>query len=538
MPTSDSPSVAVLRGRVSRGSVLAVVAIAAVALALVTACAREGVSPRPAAPIGAAGVGSAPSSVRRVARVTLASGVASVSVPSSFLGISTEYVTIPVWARHLEVLNRVLSMLRIDGPLRLRIGGDSADRTFWAPTRELPEWIFELTPSWLTGVRNIVNRSDVRLILDLNLITATPQIAARWAATAEAKLPKRSIIAFEIGNEPDIYNRTLWRRLIIGGGSRPLPTKVTAGGYASAFASYARALIRVAPGVPLLAPALANPQKNAYWVTRLLRAPHPGLRGVTAHRYPYSACARPGSRTFPTIAGVLSQNATAGMARTALHVEHISDRAHLPLWLTEINSVTCGGTRGVSDTFATALWAPDALFELVRAGVESASVHVRADAINMAFSLTRSGLVAHPLLYGMVLFARTLGPGARLIPLRVHDPGSPGLKAWAVQLPGGVLHVLLINKTSRAARASIDVPASGAGTVQRLLAPSVRSTSGVTLDGQSLNAQGRWQGNAATETVSRDAGGYTVRLTPFSAALVTLADPSTHGATASTVHTR
>jgi hypothetical protein len=256
------------------------------------------------------------------------------------------------------------------------------------------------------------------------LVTATPRVAARWAATAEAKLPRRSIVAFEIGNEPDIYSRSSWQRAVIGGGSKPLPRTVTARSYAYAFASYARALMRAAPGVPLLAPALANPQKHAPWVTELLNKPHPGLGGVTVHRYPLSACSRPGSPTFPTIGRVLSENATAGMARTAVRVEHISDRARLPLWLTEINSVTCGGTRGVSDTFATAPWAPDALFELVRAGVESASVHVRADAINMAFSLTRSGLVAHPLLYGMVLFARTLGPGARLIALRVQAPRS------------------------------------------------------------------------------------------------------------------
>ena len=39
--------------------------------------------------------------------------------------------------------------------------------------------------------------------------------------------------------------------------------------------------------------------------------------------------------------------------------------AGLRFRLDEVNSVTCGGTRGVSDTFATALWAPDALLSLL-----------------------------------------------------------------------------------------------------------------------------------------------------------------------------
>lgn len=522
MLISDPPLTDPAGRRRTRGAVIVGVAVAAAMVALAVFFVVGGARHRSPESASTQAVGGASRSGQLEARVTLASGVAPVVVPRSFLGISTEYWTVPVWARRMDLLNRVLSMLRVDGPLRLRIGGDSADHAFWAPTRELPEWIFELTPSWLKQVGNIVRLSDARLILDLNLVTATPRTAARWAATAEAKLPKRSIVAFEIGNEPDIYNRSSWRRTIVGGGSRPLPPRVTAASYASAFASYARALMRAAPGVPLLAPALANPQKHAYWVTKLLSAPHPGLRGVTAHRYPYSACSRPGSPTFPTVARVLSDNATVGMARTAIRVEHISDRAHLPLWLTEINSVTCGGTPGVSNTFATALWAPDALFELVRAGVESASVHVRADAINMAFSLTQSGLVAHPLLYGMVLFARTLGPGARLIPLHVPASGSPHLKAWAVQLHGGVVHVLLIDKTGRPARVWLDLPATGAGTVQRLLAPSVASTSGVTLDGQSLSPQALWHGSRHTETVNKRPGGYPISLTPYSAALVTL----------------
>lgn len=59
------------------------------------------------------------------------------AIPPSFLGISTEYWALPLWARHLSLLDRVLALVRGPGPLVLRIGGDSADRTFWSPVREL-----------------------------------------------------------------------------------------------------------------------------------------------------------------------------------------------------------------------------------------------------------------------------------------------------------------------------------------------------------------------------------------------------------------
>jgi Glycosyl hydrolase family 79 C-terminal beta domain len=245
------------------------------------------------------------------------------------------------------------------------------------------------------------------------------------------------------------------------------------------------------------------------------------LIGVIAHRYPYAACARPGAPTVPTIARVLSENATAGMARTAVKVEHISDRARLPLWLTEINSVTCGGTRGVSNTFATALWAPDALLELVQAGVESASVHIRADAINMAFSLTPHGLIAHPLFYGMVLFARTLGPGARLVPVHLAAPAALHLKAWAVRIDGGLVHILLIDKGPRPARLRLRLPLTGAATVQRLTAPDVTATAHVSFAGRRLGRAGTWVGAPHTETVTPGSSGYVVSLPRYSAALIT-----------------
>jgi len=440
-----------------------------------------------------------------------------VAVPSSFLGVSTEYWTVPIWAQHMTLLTRVLGMLGVDGAIRLRIGGDSADRVWWSPTKEQPEWVFELTPGWLRQVSRIVRLTHVHLILDLNLVTATPALAARWAKTALAGLPPGSVTAFEIGNEPDIYSRSSWLKITSRSGASLLPQKITATSYADSFASYANALAQAAPGVPLLAPALAEPQKNYGWVTKLLKAPHPHLAGITAHRYPYSACSKPGAATYPTIARVLSEHATVSMAQTALKVEHISDRAKLPLWLTEINSITCGGTRGVSDTFATALWASDALFELVGAGVESASVHVRARAVNMAFSLTKSGLVANPLLYGMITFAQMLEPGAQLIPVHLSAPASLHLKAWAVQLTNGTMHVLLLDKGKRSVRIRLRLPLTGAATIERLLAPSISSTSGVTFAGQHLTAAATWAGPKHTETVTPTGGTYMISVPRYSA---------------------
>src|SRR5947209_1806964 len=216
-----------------------------------------------------------PASPRIQARVVISADASMRSIPSSFLGISTEYWAMPRWIRHLALLERVLALLDGQGPLVLRIGGDSADRAVWAPAREPPEWAFELTPAWLRELRAIARRTGARLILDLNLVTATPAVAGRWAKVAEAALPRHSITGFEIGNEPDLYSQTLWRTVVEGGpASRILPRQITASGYAIAFEAYSHVLARAVPGVPLLGPALAEPRINLKWISRLLRGPH------------------------------------------------------------------------------------------------------------------------------------------------------------------------------------------------------------------------------------------------------------------------
>lgn len=454
--------------------------------------------------------------------VTLGARSVPLSVPRSFLGLSTEYWTVPIWARHLSLLGHVLASITPNGPMVLRIGGSSADQTFFATGREPPEWVFETSRAWLAQVRRIVTRFGVRVILDLNMVTATPQIAVRWARAARAALPTGSVIGFEIGNEADIYSHTAWQVLTGGAiAARALPQTMTAPSYADSYRVYAAALARVARGVPLLGPALSEPAAHLSWISRLLAGPHPGLGAITVHRYPLSACALPGWKMFPTIARVLSDRATTGMAGSIRSSVRAARGAGLPLRLTEINSVTCGGRRGVSNTFASALWAPDALFELLHAGAASAAVHVRANAINMAFSLTRHGLVAHPLMYGMAMFARTIGPGARLVALHLSVQRGRRLKAWGVRLPGNRLHVLLINKGAVGVRVSLRIPAQGRTSAQTLLAPSVRATSGVTLGGRHLSRRGLWAGTPVTTGLSvGHGGGYRVAVRGYSATLV------------------
>jgi hypothetical protein len=447
-------------------------------------------------------------------------------VPPSYFGISTEYWAIPLFERTLTLFERTLRLLHAPGtgPFVLRIGGDSTDHAvFDVNLGHSPGGILGLSQGWFRQVSALVPSVAGRLILDLNLVTDLPRMAGEWAAAAMSELPRGSVAGFEIGNEPDLYSHRYWLTVFarVASLARVLPLDLTPLKYVALFRDYARVLAVLAPHVPLIGPVVAYPVVHDEWIPTLLESPHPGLRTVSAHAYPYSACAKPYSGSYPTIPRLLSERATAGVAARLEPAIRLAHGERLPFRLTELNSVTCGGTPGVSDTFATALWAPDALFELMRAGANGVNVHVRAYTVNAAFGVTRRGLVARPLLYGLILFTRALGPDGRLVPVRLALRGGSQLKAWAVRVRGGALHVLLINKGPTSVSVVMRLPSTGPATVQRLLAPSVASRSGVTLDGQRLGADQRWQGRSTTDTLTPSPHGYKVALPATSAALLT-----------------
>jgi len=475
------------------------------------------------------------------------------AIPSLFLGLSSEYSTLPLVEKHPDLWARVLFNVVPGGnipALPLRIGGDSAEHVIYGrkPPQFAPWEVFSPTPKLVDDTAKAISASKLQVIIDINTITTTPREAAAWMQRLLSSLHNvrgGNIVAFELGNEPDIYSCSAWAGGLLTATDQStdaqqkcpanLPRQITATSFAKAFQAYARALHSVAPSVPVMAPALAKATDHLGWIKTLLRYRTKTLKVISAHVYPYLACAKPGQAGYPTIQKILSENATAGMAKTIAPAVALAHRAGLSLRLTEINSVTCGGTLGVSNAFATALWAPDALFELMNAGVEGVNLHARVSSINRPFSFTRQGLETRPLLYGLILFKRVLGQGARLVPVRVRAGRSLHLKVWAVRASYSTdvgkrapfirnpLNVLLINKGRGWARITLHLPTRQRGFVERLLAPSASSTSGVTLAGQHLNRQALWQGRQNVQLLrpTRD-GSYVVSVRGESAALVTV----------------
>jgi Glycosyl hydrolase family 79 C-terminal beta domain len=463
------------------------------------------------------------------ATVTVSTTGRTVPVPPSFLGFSTEYWALPIDTQYSTLFERILSDVTVPGQvLVLRIGGDSADQTFWEPSvSNYPIWAYGLTPAWMQQTAALVAADDLHVILDVNHISGTPQLAAALVSEAEQAFPPGSITGIEIGNEPDAYTQQGWQAFVgsstVGPfGEADLPAAITPANYRATFAAYASALGQVAPNVPLMGPALAFPQQGLSWIKALAEPPQPGLGAITMHEYPFGDCGDPTGPVYPSVAGLLSRQAVLDVF-SSLRLDALQAQwERLPLSVTEFNSVTCGGVAGVSDSFATALWAPGALFEMLSAGVASADLHLRTTPINAPFVYQDGGVSVRPLLYGLILFQRMLGPDAELVNSTVAAGRKLGLSAWAVQLAGGRLNVLLLDKDTRAARVRLQVPAGADATVQTLTAPSANASTGVTLDGQQLDTQADWEGTPQTTTIAGSNGVFHLRVRGISATLVSI----------------
>jgi hypothetical protein len=464
------------------------------------------------------------------ATVTVSTTGRLVPVPQSFLGFSTEYWALPIDTQYSTLFQRILSDVTVPGQvLVLRIGGDSADQTFWEPSvSSYPIWAYGLTPAWMQQTAALVAADDLHVILDVNHISGTPQLAAALVSEAEQAFPPGSITGIEIGNEPDAYTQQGWQAFVgnstVGPfGEADLPGAITPANYRATFAAYASALAQVAPNVPLMGPALAFPQQGLSWIEALAQPPQPGLGAITMHEYPFGDCGDPTGPVYPSVAGLLSRQAVLDVF-SSLRLDALQAQwERLPLYVTEFNSVTCGGVAGVSDSFATALWAPGALFEMLSAGVGSADLHLRTTPINAPFVYQNGGVSVRPLLYGLILFQRMLGPDAELVNSTVAAGGKLGLSAWAVQVAGGRLNVLLLDKDTRGARVRLDVPAGTEATVQTMTAPSANASTDVTLDGQQLDAQADWEGAPQTTTITGSNGVFHLPVRGISATLVSIA---------------
>ncbi len=454
------------------------------------------------------------------------------AVPKSFFGLSVEADDLPTYEDAGKLFYRFLSMVRPrdNSAMLLRIGGKSTDAAYWkvAPVGT-PPWVFELGDSWLSQLVGLVKRENLRVMLDLNLAVHSPAMGAQFAHDAARALPRGRLAALGIGNEPDLYHHQLGLQKERISSTMPTTPLDWAVGYSPTsyqddYRAYAQALLAQTPHVPLVGPDTTSSTPS--WIAALSELTRAGPSMITMHRYAYSSCYKPGSRFYPTVPGLMLNSATAGLAVRLRRALEIATDAGLPLRVTELNSISCGGQDGVANTFATALWAPDALFELMKAGIAGVNWHIRPTLHNAPFHLDSSSFEAMPELYGLAVFNRMIWPHSELELLHQANPSRLSVKSWAVRT-GKTLRVLLINKGATPAQVNLSaLGLSGRPAhVSLLKARSLTAQSGISLAGQVIGTDARWHGKPVTASVRPRGGVYGFHVRPYSAQLIRLTYP-------------
>jgi hypothetical protein len=471
---------------------------------------------------------------------TVSASPSGQTMGAGFLGVSFEYRALHLYtgrdprAVDPALLGLLAGLTPGQAPV-IRIGGDSTDGSWW-PIRGMiaPGGIYyRITKGWLRTTRALASDLGAKLILGINLAAGRPAIAAAEGRALLEGIGRRYIQALEIGNEPDLFSVFPWYRDRRGHVYRSRNRGYDLAAYTKQFTQWGQAL----PNLPLAGPATSGPA----WMGGLSHfiSAEPRLKLVTYHRYPLRACVSdPSSPTYASIPNLLADSSSSGLAKPVAAYAAVAHRHGLPFRIGEMNSASCEGAKGVSDTFASALWVLDTMFDFAAAGVDGVNLHMLPGSNYELFTVSKSAdgawqAFVHPEYYGLLMFAEAFPPGAQLLP--VSAPSGP-VKVWATQAADGSIRVVVINKdTTSDHTVSLHPPgpaSTSPATLEAMQAPSVSSTSGVTLGGRTFGDQtatGTLPGAPVTTPVTPVSGAYSLDVPAASAELLTIPAPPGSG---------
>lgn len=456
---------------------------------------------------------------------TAAVGTApGLAIPTNFFGISHEWGDgqgIMGWVANggVNYIYRHLLLPLLDGhwfsPFLIRIGGGSTDAQGYPVAGDISKTqaLNELR-TYLAGYGY-----PVQFTLGVNMRNGSSSLAQAQLSAYLAQMAPNSIAAFEIGNEPDNYGYNGYR-----------PREYSYGisdSYVQEFGQF-RAALRP------LAPSNITFMGGSWGIfTRNFVDSEKSYVKLASHHY-YSGY-HDGKTNF-TEDFLLDPTKTSSAPQFLVNVSAVQ-MAHsngMTFRIGEMNSIDGGGVGNISDTFQSALWAADLMFELAKIGVDGVNWHWAATGIyspahfnaswvngNYVYNLVR----VNPEYYGQLLFQQATKEQAKFLPVTVNA-GPRNIKVWAVQDRKGIVRIVLINKEkATSGNIRIELPGYGTANVTRLLAPSYKAKSGVTWGGQTFDGSpdGNIVGAQQLEYVRPSCGGYTIKMPATSAALVQIA---------------
>jgi hypothetical protein len=455
-------------------------------------------------------------------RITLSvhAGDTLAHVPATYTGLSYETAQLTHETFFSAENVQLIHLCRTLGTSGvLRIGGNTSAFTTFVPTggdpnalgygpdrgtqasRQYPG-MYKITPKAIDNLRAFLDQTGWQLLYGLNLRHGTPESGVEEAAYV-AKVCGAKLVALQFGNEPDLFrddpgpdgkDGPIW-------GFDKFITRWKA--------MYAAVHARL-PGVKIAGPDSAY-RKD--WAGRFAQETKGEISLLTTHYY------AEGPPTDPRMTIDFLLHPGEKIQTSIYDAMAAAKAAGLPYRMSEGNSCYQGGKPGVSNTFASALWAGDFMLDLAARGATGVNLHGGGQGVYTPIATDSSGNAsARPDFYGMWM----AGQFANATMVRTDIKASTGMDlpkanvtAYAARHEGGML-VAVFNKGGDVLEIALE-GAPGRGDVYRMKAPALDSTTGVTFGRGTRSADAVWT-LGADETLH----GKTLALPAASAVLLRL----------------
>ena len=377
----------------------------------------------------------------------------------------------------------LIGLFQLLGPSALRIGGNTVDQHIWTPNGA-GQTAYHIAPSDVDSLAAFLKDTGWQCIYGINLGGAatgatTPALAASEVAYVAQKLGS-SLLGVEIGNECDGY----------GAPGSYFPDGWSLAQFETLWNQFRSAIAAAAPGVAVTGPASGS--NVAAWTVPFAQSETgKGISMLTQHYYRGD-----GYSSTSTAANLISPD--ANLQKCLGMLNGASQSTGVPFRFGECNSYFNGGAVGVSNSYASALWVIDFLFNSALGGAAGVNLQGGGSANGYTPIADNSGVVveARPEFYGLTFF--TLAGQGSLCEATL-SAGSTNASAYAVKSAAGDISLVIVNKdTTQNLELAISLPETvrSASLIEMsqlssgAKVPNLTATSGVTIQGAAIASNG------------------------------------------------
>jgi hypothetical protein len=394
-------------------------------------------------------------------------------IPSDFAGLSFEK----------NCLNKgffgpadstLIQLFKTCGIKSMRVGANAVDKDQLGTVADSTHF----TTGELDDLFLFAKSAGCKILLGLNLKDSNFLLAHTEASYVIQHHPGE-LFGFEVGNEPDLYVKDTIR-----------DTSYTLKDYEKEYMRYYDTIKKYQPTAVFTGPGCAS--RYTEWTEPFCRKMDSvkSLSMLTQHYYGGDINA---VTVHEQIDSLLSKEKLKQVSTEVTRLVKCADSGHIPFRMSECNSWDHGGKKGVSNAFASALWALDYMYQLAYDTCAGVNFHGGLDGWYTVFSKYGNIYHARPIAYGILAFQ--IGSKGKFIHETVGDY-KINLDSYSVIDTSKNIYTTIINK-DLFQDAVIKLAVTDPGNNNYLTAEYVRlssdalgDTTTVTLGGQVVDSKG------------------------------------------------